>query len=102
MPEMRTPVFTVHNRRWKLDVRSHDPVEIHDVTFMDSQDAREAISRIMTLAARTSYMVGQPNRYVFGKVSLWDEKRREWNEVMNFRTRVKDKPIKQRHPGVLG
>lgn len=101
-PEMRVPVFTTYNRRFKLDIRSREPTEIHDITFVDATDAREVVSRIMTLAARTSYMVGQPNRRVFCRVDLWDDKRREWDVVMEFETKVKDRPTKQRYPGALG
>jgi hypothetical protein len=101
MADVKTPVWTFSPRRWKIDIISHQPVELHDTEFIDNKDVRPVIYRCYTQVARTSFMVNGPNREVYWTISQWNDKRRVWEEIASGRSKVKDRPLKQRYPDIL-
>jgi hypothetical protein len=103
MTEIRTEIWTAHKRAFRIDLRSNEPVELHDQELIHTQDIREVVRRCMTQVARTSYMVGQPNREVYWKIEQWNSERGgKWEEIANGRSKIKDRPMGKRYPKILG
>jgi hypothetical protein len=90
------PAITVSVRRFRVSIRSHEPVELNDEELIDNQDLTEVFDRAMTSVARASFMVEGPNREVFWSISVWQDAR--WLLVMEGRSRVKDRPLKNTMP----
>lgn len=101
MTDFKCEAVSLLSRRWQIRLMSHEPVELKDTVFMDTCYLQEVIERTMTLVARASFMVGQPNREVLWSIEQWDRKRQKWETVAQGRSRVKDRPLKNRYPGIL-
>jgi hypothetical protein len=97
---MSDQVVTDRARMWVIKLWSKQPVELQDTEYLTERDVRDVIARCMMLVARTSFMVGQPNREVYWSISV--KAVSGWRSVMNGRSKVRDRPIGARYPSALG
>lgn len=74
--------------KWQIRILSPEPWLIEDSEVMYVQTLREVMGRCYTIVRRTSYMVGQPNREVMWAIDRWNHGRKEWQAIINGKSRL--------------
>jgi hypothetical protein len=75
--------------RWRIRVRSEQPHPIDDAEIIYRRLFSSVLNRASVTIARTSYMVGQPNREVLWGVDIWDEREHRWDVIVEGKSRLK-------------
>jgi hypothetical protein len=75
--------------KWQIRVKSVEPVKIDDAEIIYRRSFTAVLDRASVTIARTSYMVGQPNREVYWAIDIWNDQRQRWDQIIDGRSRLK-------------
>jgi hypothetical protein len=75
--------------KWRIRVKSEQPHPIDDAETIYRRNFTAVLNRASVTVARTSYMVGQPNREVYWGVDIWNEQTHKWDMIVEGRSRLR-------------
>jgi len=73
---------------WRIRIRSWEPTLIDDTEIVYGS-VEKALARTYQIVSRTSYMVTGPNREVYWAIDAFSKKLRDWEQVVDGKSRLK-------------
>jgi hypothetical protein len=74
--------------KWQIRIRSEEPYLIDNEETLDGWTMEDIYQRLYITIHRTSYMVNQPNRWVWWAVDRWSYKKGGWVNLINGKSRL--------------